>query len=661
MEELQDAIEDAQYVNAINTQDDGPRPVLPWETPTSDEAFQNWSKTKRWDLDSFLEQSAIAYFLFSSYIKTRHADYLRINFCEDVLRFKKMRGRSRRKQAQAILEHYILVKRPQSDTTRTTAATTTAAAQTTAITTTPHASSSTADVANKTATVNGEAGGKTMTNETVNTAPVESATLASSASFTPGPGTTTTIDGGAGGAAAAAAATGTGPTTASSLATETTKLPPRTEIDECDLERNVSTRKSTYVYLKEDSSFKIYCDYPQCRQTLIGIRDAILEDLIDDWRDWEEKEKRDQSASLKYQQGGRRTSGGGGGGGVSVASGGSVSGGPTSGNGKTISRQQMAAYRKQKQEQQQQQLIRASGTSQGNASSSTMPSALIPPTSAEMPETATTAHQDGSASTEWQTSNLAISSHLNNPPPVPSTTQDAAAASDIAVQPKEEANGNENEVTAPASKDTDDDKPNPETAEDKDAPKEQNPLVVSSPSSSRPNGNTPPATTQTASQEVQPNENHRQYTASSTVSVEQASTTSGPARKPPARQFSERSCASGLSSFGGDGDFIEATTSMRMLTQKFFQSQKEAVYDSLFDKAETVVMESLRRDYWDAFLQSEEFRRAKNFLWYQDRPVVPEDFYIMRVLGRGGFGLVNGALFLLFLSSSSFVIAVCCS
>ena len=33
MEELQDAIEDAQYVNAISNVDDGPRPVLPWPRP----------------------------------------------------------------------------------------------------------------------------------------------------------------------------------------------------------------------------------------------------------------------------------------------------------------------------------------------------------------------------------------------------------------------------------------------------------------------------------------------------------------------------------------------------------------------------------------------------------------------------------------------------
>ena len=37
MEELQDAIEDAQYVNAIATQEEGPRPVLAWEIPTEEQ------------------------------------------------------------------------------------------------------------------------------------------------------------------------------------------------------------------------------------------------------------------------------------------------------------------------------------------------------------------------------------------------------------------------------------------------------------------------------------------------------------------------------------------------------------------------------------------------------------------------------------------------
>lgn len=37
MEELQDAIEDAQYVSAISSVEDGPRPVLPWPDPEEED------------------------------------------------------------------------------------------------------------------------------------------------------------------------------------------------------------------------------------------------------------------------------------------------------------------------------------------------------------------------------------------------------------------------------------------------------------------------------------------------------------------------------------------------------------------------------------------------------------------------------------------------
>lgn len=63
--------------------------------------------------------------------------------------------------------------------------------------------------------------------------------------------------------------------------------------------------------------------------------------------------------------------------------------------------------------------------------------------------------------------------------------------------------------------------------------------------------------------------------------------------------------------------------------------------DQLFDDVEVVVLESLKRQYWDSFLLSPEFERVINFLWYEDRRVVFDDFYTIRVLGRGGFGLVT--------------------
>lgn len=124
MEELQDAIEDAQYVNAISSQDDGPRPVLAWDTPTEEQLAQ-WKKRIRdgavdetlgepFGLDWTLS-SAIGLFLFSSFLKDDCNDYLRINFSEEVIRWKRLRGRNRISRAKDIISMYL--KPPKKDET----------------------------------------------------------------------------------------------------------------------------------------------------------------------------------------------------------------------------------------------------------------------------------------------------------------------------------------------------------------------------------------------------------------------------------------------------------------------------------------------------------------------------------------------------------------
>jgi hypothetical protein len=118
MEELQDAIEDAQYVNAIATQEEGPRPVLAWEIPT-EEQLAEWDAKimkeattssdggpKPFEIDWCLE-SAIGLFLFSSYLKDSCNDYLRINFSEEVIRWKKLRGKHRVERAKKIVSVYL--------------------------------------------------------------------------------------------------------------------------------------------------------------------------------------------------------------------------------------------------------------------------------------------------------------------------------------------------------------------------------------------------------------------------------------------------------------------------------------------------------------------------------------------------------------------------
>ena len=71
-------------------------------------------------------------------------------------------------------------------------------------------------------------------------------------------------------------------------------------------------------------------------------------------------------------------------------------------------------------------------------------------------------------------------------------------------------------------------------------------------------------------------------------------------------------------------------------------SNGNELHREVFDTSECLVMESLTRDYWVSFLESPKYRRLLDFLWFRDRRVEPDDFFEMRRLGRGGFGLVTG-------------------
>ncbi len=87
---------------------------------------------------------------------------------------------------------------------------------------------------------------------------------------------------------------------------------------------------------------------------------------------------------------------------------------------------------------------------------------------------------------------------------------------------------------------------------------------------------------------------------------------------------------------------IDKFSSLRELTNSYRAKSDTLVPNSVFDKLDALVVESLRQEYWEGFLQSEQYKRLRNFLWFQDRRVVPDDFFTMRVLGRGGFGSVIG-------------------
>ena len=354
MEELQDAIEDAQYVNAIATQEDGPRPVLPWEVPT-EEQLQKWESSLQkqqeqncpiWDVDSTLS-TAIGFFLFSKFVKEKENDYCRINFCEDVIRFKKMRGLPRLEKMNSMIKLY-LAGPPEKDQ---------------------------------------ETG-------------------------------------------------------------EFVDLPPRTDIDEYDLEREIPNLRLTTEQFR--LLYKITMDYPTCSESNVGLKGAARSELFLKRRELEDTLENTRTSTL----------------------------------------------------------VRYNSEENVTASAAARLEAATPPSS---------------------------------------PTRSASPT---------------------------------------------NPTTV-----------TPPVTP----------------------------------TQPPVRLSAAKT-----SLLSAKSEMVLHTTSLRGLTARLRSNSAHRLSRDVFDKAEAIIMESLRRDYWDKFKKSEEFARLKNFLWYQDRRVVPEDFFVMRVLGRGGFGLVTG-------------------
>ena len=118
MEELQDALEDAQYVNAINV-DEGPRPITAWEHPSEEvlnewkakivrewEAQENKASPKPFEFEWTLS-STLGLFLFSTYVKESTGDYVQMCFIEEVLRWRCLRGRSRGMKLRKIFERYL--------------------------------------------------------------------------------------------------------------------------------------------------------------------------------------------------------------------------------------------------------------------------------------------------------------------------------------------------------------------------------------------------------------------------------------------------------------------------------------------------------------------------------------------------------------------------
>lgn len=62
----------------------------------------------------------------------------------------------------------------------------------------------------------------------------------------------------------------------------------------------------------------------------------------------------------------------------------------------------------------------------------------------------------------------------------------------------------------------------------------------------------------------------------------------------------------------------------------------------LFDLMERIVFEQLKEQHFTSFLAASQFHDYLQYCQISTRPVTPEDFTLMRTLGRGGFGIVSG-------------------
>lgn len=71
-------------------------------------------------------------------------------------------------------------------------------------------------------------------------------------------------------------------------------------------------------------------------------------------------------------------------------------------------------------------------------------------------------------------------------------------------------------------------------------------------------------------------------------------------------------------------------------------AEVEGYQANLFDLLEGWILEHLRDKLHCGFLLSAHFQEYTRFLHVQQKPVTENDFILFRILGRGGFGAVNG-------------------
>jgi len=76
--------------------------------------------------------------------------------------------------------------------------------------------------------------------------------------------------------------------------------------------------------------------------------------------------------------------------------------------------------------------------------------------------------------------------------------------------------------------------------------------------------------------------------------------------------------------------------------REFGAVDNEPIGRNVFDAVELIVFKYLTDKHMDGFKESELYIKYFKFLYLQRKPVTEDDFTLFRVLGRGGFGLVNG-------------------
>eukprot|EP00752_Nemacystus_decipiens_P012889 g11409.t1 len=111
MEELQDAIEDVQYLQAVNSKDSGPSPTEPWPFPSEKELEEFNAERLRKDGKSFsLERicsGVLGLYLFGTFCKEM-SESIKFEFMLDVIRYQRLRTPHLRiRFAQGIIRRFL--------------------------------------------------------------------------------------------------------------------------------------------------------------------------------------------------------------------------------------------------------------------------------------------------------------------------------------------------------------------------------------------------------------------------------------------------------------------------------------------------------------------------------------------------------------------------